>query len=229
MCFSASFLCLLVRSLTPVTCKPLAGLWPKTHRCMPQLCILARKITNDMIASLIGAGIGLAGSLIAANNSKKQAANAQKQLDDQGRRKQLWYERLYNENPTQTAAAQGALTAAREEAMNMVKSARGMDATTGGGGQAMAAAQRAAGKMIADTTSSIAASGQARKDAIDSQYQQGLDALTDKYYALYNQRAANNAAAGSSALKAGADLAGVDMQYALNSGRDLFKDVFNKA
>jgi hypothetical protein len=188
------------------------------------------KIANDiMIATLIGAGIGLAGSLIAANNSKKQAANAQKNLDEQQKRADLRYERLYNEDPTQTAAAQGALTAAREEAMNMVKSARGMDATTGGGGQAMAAAQRAAGKMIADTTSSIAASGQARKDALDSDYQQSLDALTDKYYALYNQRAANSAAAGSAALKAGTDLAGVDMQYALNSGRDLFKDTFNKA
>ena len=94
------------------------------------------KIANDiMIATLIGAGIGLASSLIAANNSKKQADNAQRQLDEQGRRKQLWYERLSNENPTQTAAAQGALTAAREEALNMVRQARGMDATTGGGGQ----------------------------------------------------------------------------------------------
>ena len=187
------------------------------------------KIANDMIATLIGAGIGLAGSLIAANNSKQQAANAQKNLDEQQRRADLRYEKLYNEDPTQTAAAQGALTAAREEALNMVRQARGMDATTGGGGQAMAAAQRAAGKMIADTTSSIAASGQARKDAIDSDYQARLDALSNKYYDLYNQRAANNAAAGSAALKAGTDLAGVDMQYSLNTGRDLFKDVFHKA
>ena len=182
-----------------------------------------------MIATLIGAGIGLASSLIAANNSKKQAEKAQENLDAQQRRADLRYERLYNEDPTQTAAAQGALTAAREEALNMVRQARGMDATTGGGGQAMAAAQRAAGKMIADTTSSIAASGQARKDAIDSDYQARLDALSNKYYDLYNQRAANNAAAGSAALKAGTDLAGVDMQYSLNTGRDLFKDVFNKA
>lgn len=182
-----------------------------------------------MIATLIGAGIGLAGSLIAANNSKKQAEKAQENLDAQQKRADLRYERLYNEDPTQTAAAQGALTAAREEALNMVRQARGMDATTGGGGQAMAAAQRAAGKMIADTTSSIAASGQARKDAIDSDYQARLDALSNKYYDLYNQRAANNAAAGSAALKSGTDLAGVDMRYSLNTGRDLFKDVFNKA
>lgn len=182
-----------------------------------------------MIATLIGAGIGLAGSLIGAANSKKQADKAEAKLSEQQAAAKARYDRLYNEDPTQTAAAQGALTAAREEALRMVRQARGIDATAGGNSnQAMASAQQAAGRMMADTTSAIAASGQARKDAIDSEYQQRADALSQRYYDLYNQRAANSAAAGSAALKAGTDIIGADMQASLNDGKGLFAEVFKK-
>lgn len=181
-----------------------------------------------MIGTLIGAGIGLASSLIGSAQSRKQAKKAEGELNRQRALNEQRYQRLYNEDPTQTAAAQGALTAAREEALNMVKSARGMDATTGGNPQAMAAAQKAAGKMLADTTSAIAINGQNRKDAIDSDYQARVDNLSNTYYNLYNQRAANSAAAGAAGLQAGINLAGVDMQYALNSGRGLIEDRFRR-
>lgn len=120
------------------------------------------------------------------------------------------------------------MTRARELAREQMAVARGTSAVMGGTEAGVAAQQQAANKMLADTMSGIAQQGQARKDAVESQYIQTEAALSDAQRQVYNQQAANSTAAANAGMQAGMSLLGADMQAKLDSGKGLFESLWKK-
>lgn len=181
-----------------------------------------------MIGAIIGAGASLASSIIGGVQAKRAADNANKELADQRKKNEDWYRRRYNEDYTQTAEAQAAMTRARELAREQMASARGTAAVMGGTEAGVAAQQQAANKMLADTMSGIAQNATARKDAVESQYLQNEAALSQQQQNVYNQQAANSAAAANQGMAAGMSLLGADAQSHLEYGKGLFSDLWKK-
>lgn len=181
-----------------------------------------------MIGAIIGAGASIASSLIGGAQAKRAAENANKELENQRKKNEDWYNRRFNEDYTQSPEAKAAMTRARELAREQMAAARGASAVMGGTEAGVAAQQQAANKMLADTMSGIAQQGQARKDAVESQYLQTEAALSDAQRQVYNQQAANSTAAANAGMQAGMSLLGADMQAKLDSGKGLFESLWKK-
>lgn len=156
------------------------------------------------VAALIAGGLSAAGALgssaISANASKNANAQADKVMADQQTKNDLWWQQKQNENYLESAEAQAAIAKAREMAQEQMATARGMQAVMGGTDASVAAAQQSANKMLSDTMSGIAATSTARKDAAEQQYLAQNNALAQQLISTYQNKAAQNAAAGSSAL-----------------------------
>ena len=181
-----------------------------------------------MIGAIIGAAGSIASSLIGGAQAKRAAEKANKELADQRQKNEDWYRRRYNEDYTQSAEAQAAMTKARELAQEQMKAARGAAAVMGGTEAGIAAAQGAANDMLADTMSGIAQNATARKDAVESQYLQTENALSQQQQNVYNQQAANSTAAANQGMAAGMSLLGADAQSHLEYGKGLFSDLWKK-
>lgn len=181
-----------------------------------------------MIGAIIGAGASIASSLIGGAQAKRAAENANKELENQRKKNEDWYNRRFSEDYTQSAEAQAAMTRARELAREQMQAARATAAVMGGTDAGVAAQQQAANKMLADTMSGIAQGAQARKDAVESQYLQTENALSQQQQNVYNQQAANSAAAANAGMQAGMSLLGADAQSHLEYGKGLFADLFKK-
>ena len=179
-----------------------------------------------MIGAIIGAVGSLASSIIGGIKSRKAAQAAESELAERRRKNDDWYNRRYNEDYLQTAEAQAALTEARNMAREQMSAARGTAAVMGDvTGASVGRAQQAAGKLVSDTARNLAAQGTARKDAVESQYLAQDNAISNAYQNIYNQRAANAAAAGSAGMQAGLDMVAADWKSYLDSGRGLFGEM----
>lgn len=181
-----------------------------------------------MIGAIIGAAGGLASSIWGGIQAQRAANDANRELADQRKKNEDWYRRRYNEDYTQSAEAQAAMTRARELAREQMASARGTAAVMGGTEAGVAAQRQAANKMLADTMSGIAQNATARKDAVESQYLQTETALSQQQQNVYNQQAANSTAAANAGMQAGMSLLGADAQSYLEYGKGLFSDMFKK-
>lgn len=161
---------------------------------------------DPVTALLIAGGLSAAGSLgaagISANASKKANEKSENLLADQQQTNELWWQNKQNENYLESAEAQAAINKAREMATEQMKYARGAQAVMGGTDASVAAAQQNANKMLADTISGVAATSTTRKDAAELTYLNRNNDLAQQVIAGYAQKAANNAAAGSSAMSA---------------------------
>jgi hypothetical protein len=149
-------------------------------------------------------------------------------LDKQEKENQAWYDRRYNEDYTQSAEAQAALTQAREQAKDMVRRAEGTQAIMGGTDESVNATREAAANAVADATTAIASQATARKDAVESQYLAKKDAISQQQQAVQNQQAQANAQMGSQALQAGLGLASADASSILGTGKGMFDNLFKK-
>lgn len=161
-----------------------------------------RAIAPAIIAAIIGAAGSLGGAAMSANASKKANRAADDVIAGQQAKNGAWWQQKQNENYMDSAEAQAAITKARELAQEQMAAARGTQAVMGGTDASIAATQQAVNKMLADTTSGLAATGSARKDAFDQQYLDQNNALAQQLIKTYENKAAQNAAAGSAALGA---------------------------
>lgn len=181
-----------------------------------------------MWGAIAGAALSAATQIGGAIAAKKQAKKAEAQLEQQKKQNEDWYNRRYNEDYTQTAEAQRALTLAREEAQRQLAAARGRQAVMGGTEESVAATQEAVNKGVADTMSSIAARGTARKDAIENTYLGKRDSIAQQYMNLYNQRANAVSQAAGNAAQGFMDFAGADLASHLMNNKGIFGDQFKK-
>lgn len=130
------------------------------------------------VGSAIGGGIA----------AKKSARRMKKMIQEQQRKNQDWYDRRYNEDATQRADAQRLLTMTEESIRNRNRQAAGSAAVMGGTEESVAAAKAANSQALADATSQIAASADARKDQIEQTYMANDANLTQQLMGVEQKR-----------------------------------------
>lgn len=161
-----------------------------------------------MIGSIVGAGLSAVGSIFGGISASKAMKKVKKDLQAQRQANQDWYDRRYNEDATQRADAQRILTMTEESIKNRNRQAAGAQAVMGGTEESVAAAKAANNQALADATSQIAVNADARKDQIESAYQQRDAALASQL----NQMEVNKAQAVKEAVQGvvqlGAGMAG---------------------
>lgn len=133
-----------------------------------------------MIGSIIGAGMQAAGAIWGGISAAKSAKKVKQSIERQQQENQDWYDRRYNEDATQRADAQRLLTMTEESIKKRNKAAAGAAAVMGGTAESVAAEKAANNEALADATSQIAASADARKDAIEAAYQERDAALENQ-------------------------------------------------
>lgn len=138
---------------------------------------------------IIGAAVGAAGSIFGGISASRAAKKAKQNVEAQRQKNQDWYDRRYNEDATQRADAQRILTMTEESIKNRNRQAAGSAAVMGGTEESVAAAKAANNQALADATSQIAASADARKDAIESQYMANDNQFAEQITQFEQQKA----------------------------------------
>lgn len=146
-----------------------------------------------MIGALIGAGLGLASSIAGGIANRKARRKQEQMLAQQQRENQAWYDRKYNEDPTKRADTVRLLTQMQEQIKNRNRAAKGRQAVMGGTEDSTTAVKEANNKTLADTTSQIVAANEARKDAIEQQYQQNKRSIQGQQIQMEAEKSADTA------------------------------------
>lgn len=149
--------------------------------------------------AIIGAAASLASQGLGAWQSAKAAKEAKNNTQGLLADNQAWYDRRYNEDPTQRADAQYVLNHLSEELRKRNKAAEGKAAVVGGSDAAVAAEKAANNEAYANAVGNIAAQNAARKDEIEDKYMTAKTNLTGQLSNIETQRAANIGAAGTAA------------------------------
>lgn len=160
-----------------------------------------------MLGSLIGAGLGVASSIFGGISARKARQKQERILAQQEQENQAWYDRKYNEDPTKRADTVRLLTQMQEQIKNRNKAAKGRQAVMGGTEDSTTAVKEANNKTLADTTSQIVAANEARKDAIEGQYQARKDAIQNKRMGLEAEKAAGTASVAAGVAGTAANIA----------------------
>lgn len=181
-----------------------------------------------MIGAIIGAATSLASGIAGGIKARKAAKKMNAQLDKMEKDNKDWYDRRYNEDYTQSALAQAALTKAKDAVLQQVSGATGSSIVTGATGEEAARAKAAANQTISDTLSNIVQEGEQRKSQVEQQYLSQKNNLDQQRLGMYQQRAANAQQAANQGMSAGMGLAGADIQSKLGTGSGLFKNLFGK-
>lgn len=146
-----------------------------------------------MIGALIGAGLGLASSIAGGIANRKARRKQEQMLAQQQRENQAWYDRKYNEDPTKRADTVRLLTQMQEQIKNRNRAAKGRQAVMGGTEDSTTAVKEANNKTLADTTSQIVAANEARKDAIEQQYQQNKRSIQGQQMQMEAEKSVDTA------------------------------------
>ena len=146
-----------------------------------------------MIGALIGAGLGLASSIAGGIANRKARRKQEQMLAQQQRENQAWYDRRYNEDPTKRADTVRLLTQMQEQIKNRNRAAKGRQAVMGGTEDSTTAVKEANNKTLADTTSQIVSANEARKDAIEQQYQRNKRSIQGQQMQMEAEKSADTA------------------------------------
>lgn len=161
-----------------------------------------------ILGSAIGGALGIGGAIFGGISASKAMKKVKRNLQQQQRENQSWYDRRYNEDVTQRADAQRILTMTNENIRQRNRAAAGTQAVMGGTEESVAAAKAANNEALADATSQIAAAGERRKDAIEQQYLATKQNLNNQLNGMQQAKAANVQQTALGMAQAGADLAG---------------------
>lgn len=142
-----------------------------------------------MIGSLIGAGVNLVGSIFGGMKASKAMKNVRRNIESQRAHNEAWYNRYVNEDVTERADARRLLTETREMLRRRNDEAEGRRAVSGGTEESVAAERAANNAALADVASRIAATGDSRRNAVEVQYLQRDNALTEQENALETGKA----------------------------------------
>lgn len=142
-----------------------------------------------MIGAIVGAGLKAAGAIAGGIIQRNAMKKVEKNLETQQQQNQDWYDRRYNEDATQRADAQRLLTMTENSIRERNKQAAAAAAVMGGTEESVAAAKAANNQALVDATSNIAASADARKDAIEQQFMSTRENLYDQQNNLTMKKA----------------------------------------
>lgn len=164
-----------------------------------------------MIGSAISAAMGIGGAIFGGISASKAMKKVKRNLEQQKKENQDWYDRRYNEDATQRSDAQHLINRAEQTIKQRNKAAAGTAAVMGTSTEAVAAEKAANNAIIADTVSQIEAQASARKDAIEAQYRQRDSEIDGQLANLEAQKAgAVSQAIGGMASAAGSFGTGLD-------------------
>lgn len=161
-----------------------------------------------LIGSIVGGAMNVGASIFGGIKNAKAMKEVQANLEQQKKDNQNWYDRRYNEDSTQRADAQRLLTMTEESIKNRNKQAAGAAAVMGGTEESVAAAKAANNQALTETMSQISAQADARKDAIEQQFQQNNTALQNQMNEMTMKKAANTAQAVQGVASAAGNIAG---------------------
>ena len=134
--------------------------------------------------------------------SAKAARRRKNYLEKEKAENENWYNRRYNEDATQRADAQQLLRRTRETIMRNNQAAAGTQAVTGGTDESVAAVKEQNAKALADAVGQISASAEARKENIDTQYNNNKRSINAQLAGVEAERAQNIANTTSNAANA---------------------------
>lgn len=160
-----------------------------------------------MIGTLIGAGLGIAGSIFGGMKASRAAKKAKAYQEQKLRENQQWFDRRYNEDATQRADAQRMLTKTQELLRKRNQQAQGVQSVMGSSEESVANMQSAGNEALAETASRIAAQGEQRRDAVEQQYLQNKNAGLDQLANIEQGRAQATAQATAGVLSAAGGIA----------------------
>lgn len=142
-----------------------------------------------ILGSALGGVLGIGGSIFGGISASKAMKRVKKNLENQQRENQDWYDRRYNEDATQRADAQRILAITERNIRDRNRQAAGTAAVMGGTDESVAATKAANASAMADAVSQIAVAGDRRKDSIEQQYQERDAQINDKLNELDKQKA----------------------------------------
>ena len=150
----------------------------------------------------------IGGSIFGGIKASQAMKKVQKNLEQQQRENQDWYDRRYNEDATQRADAQRVLQMTLENIKNSNRAAAGTAAVMGGTNESLAATKAANAQALDDTAADIAVAGAQRKDDIDSQYINNKATINKQLNDLQQQKANNITQAVNGVSSAASDMVG---------------------
>lgn len=162
-----------------------------------------------MIGSLIGAGMGAVGSIFGGIAASEAMKKVKRNIEDQRQRNENWYTRRINEDGTQRADAQRILSKTEDMIRNRNRQAAGTQAVMGGTEESVATAKEANNQALAEAASQIAVASEARKDQIESVYQQRDGQFAEQLNDMERQKAGNLAQAAKGMADAGSKFADI--------------------
>jgi len=143
-----------------------------------------------MLGVLIaGAALKAASSIYGGAEASSAAREARRYVQKQLQQNQDWYNRRYNEDATQRADAQSAITQTEDYLRRRNRAAAGTQAVMGGTEESVAAEKERNNQTLANTIGKINAAGAARKDTVEQQYLNNKSQLTGQLVGIEQQRA----------------------------------------
>ena len=130
---------------------------------------------KEWILNAIGAGVGLASSLIGGAAASRAAKEAERRQRAREAAEMASYTRQYNEDITDRASGQNLIRMAEEHGRKQIKQAQGAKAVAGGTDAATQMTKDSVNKMVGDTIANMKAMDDARKDRIDAQHEANLN------------------------------------------------------
>lgn len=150
----------------------------------------------------------IGGSIFGGYKASQAMRQVKKNLEQQRRENQDWYDRRYNEDATQRADAQRMLAMTNDLIKQRNRAAAGTQAVMGGTEESVAATKAANANALADTAAQIAVAGANRKDNIENQYMTRKDNINKQLNDLQQQKANNITQAIGGVSSAAADITG---------------------
>lgn len=150
----------------------------------------------------------IGGSIFGGYKASQAMKQVKKNLEQQRRENQDWYDRRYNEDATQRADAQRMLAMTNDLIKQRNRAAAGTQAVMGGTEEGVAATKAANASALADTAAQIAVAGANRKDNIENQYMTRKDNINKQLNDLQQQKANNITQAIGGVSSAAADITG---------------------
>ena len=173
------------------------------------LSLTSYRLNMVSLGGAIGAGLSVIGGIFGGNSASKAMKRVRNNINQQRTDNRNWYDRRYNEDATQRADAQAAITRVEESMRNRNRHTAGTQAVMGGTEESVAAAKEANNQALAEVTSNIVVNGERRKDAIEAQYQAKDEALQSELNDLERWKAGNVAQAIQGVVQAGSNIAGI--------------------
>lgn len=143
----------------------------------------------DMIGSIIGGGLGLAGSIFGANKASKKRKQMNANLNQQDADNTAWYNANAYQDFTQRADQQALMANLRDNLAKRAQAQTNMAVVTGTTPDQLAVAQNQNNETIANVYNQLGAMGQRWKDSITDRYMARREAINNQRLGVLNDGA----------------------------------------